>query len=83
MGWKSIKTQYSGLMYDTVCDILSEITGIKIISPKNFKSKGNLFCLRCSVVPHSGFLFPLEKSLLYIQKPVVYIKHDEIKEIIL
>lgn len=53
-------------MFDVVCDILSEITGIKVVSPKNFKCKNGLFCLRCSVVPHTGFLFPLEKSLLYI-----------------
>ncbi|CAD8068607.1 unnamed protein product [Paramecium primaurelia] len=83
IGWKGIRLEYTGSMYDIVCDILSEITGIKVVSPKNFKCKNGLFCLRCSVVPHTGFLFPLEKSLLYIQKPVIYIKHDDIKEILL
>ncbi|CAD8183346.1 unnamed protein product [Paramecium pentaurelia] len=82
IGWKGIRLEYSGSMFDVVCDVLSEITGIKVVSPKNFKCKNGLFCLRCSVVPHSGFLFPLEKSLLYIQKPVIYIKHDDIKEIV-
>ncbi|CAD8098935.1 unnamed protein product [Paramecium sonneborni] len=83
LGWKGIRLEYSGSMFDIVCEILSEITGIKVVSPKNFKCKNGLSCLRCSVVPHSGFLYPLEKSLLYIQKPVIYIKHDDIKEIVL
>ncbi|CAD8068951.1 unnamed protein product [Paramecium primaurelia] len=82
IGWKGIKEEYSGPLYDIVCEVLSEITGIKVVSPKNFKSKNGLFCLRCSVGPHSGFLFPLEKSLIYLQKPVLHIKHEEIKEVV-
>ncbi|CAD8098549.1 unnamed protein product [Paramecium sonneborni] len=82
IGWKQIKEEYSGPLYDTICELLSEITGIKVITPKNFKTKNGLNCLRCSVGPHSGFLFPLEKSLIYLQKPVLHIKHEEIKEVI-
>ncbi|CAD8183165.1 unnamed protein product [Paramecium pentaurelia] len=82
IGWKEIKEEYSGPLYDTVCELLSEITGIKVVTPKNFKTKNGLCCLRCSVGPHSGFLFPLEKSLIYLQKPVLHIKHEEIKEVI-
>ncbi|CAD8167448.1 unnamed protein product [Paramecium pentaurelia] len=81
--WKLIKEEYSGTLYNTVCELLFEITGIKVVTPKNFKTKNGLNCLRCSVGPHSGFLFPLEKSLIYLQKPVLHIKHEEIKEVIL
>lgn len=37
IGWKNIDESYSGPLYDTVCQILSEITGIKVVIPKNFK----------------------------------------------
>ena len=47
-----------------------EITGVRVIIPKNFKSKNGSLSLRCSVGPHQGYLFPLEKSLIYISKHV-------------
>lgn len=54
IGWKGVKEEYSGPLYDIVCDVLGEITGIKAATPKNFKSKNGSLCLRCSVGPHSG-----------------------------
>lgn len=34
--------------------------------------------LRCSLRAHEGFLFPLQKSLIFINKPIVFMRLDEI-----
>ncbi|KAM3135969.1 hypothetical protein pb186bvf_011959 [Paramecium bursaria] len=83
IGWKEIKEEYKGPLFNTVSEVLSTITGTKVTVPTSFKSKNGLNCIRCSVGPHSGHLFPLEKSLIYISKPVFFAKHEDIKEIVL
>lgn len=82
IGWLNIQPEYQGPLYDIACQLLSEITGVRVVIPRNFKSKNGSQSLRCSVGPHQGFLFPLEKSLIYISKPVIYLKHDEVKEVV-
>ncbi|CAD8098324.1 unnamed protein product [Paramecium sonneborni] len=48
---------------------------------QNCTSKNNLSCLRCSIVFHSSFLFPLEQSLLFIQKQIIYMMHSKLQRI--
>jgi len=49
--------------------------------PGDFKSavdEANV-AIHCSVKVHDGFLYPLKSSLIFIQKPMIHIKHKEIK----
>jgi hypothetical protein len=52
----------------------------KIIVPGDFKSAidGKSSSINCSVKVSDGFLFPMKSSLIFIQKPIIYIKHKEI-----
>lgn len=37
--------------------------------------------VKCSVKAQDGFLYPLKSSLIFIHKPVIYLKHSSIKYI--
>jgi structure-specific recognition protein 1 len=53
----------------------------RIIIPGDFKSglDDKSQAISCSVKVSEGFLYPLKTSLIFIQKPIIYIKHKEIK----
>lgn len=69
-------------MYHVLAQILNLIAGIeRIIIPGDFKSgeDDKSQAISCSVKANDGFLYPLKVSLIFIQKPIIYIKHKEIK----
>ena len=51
----------------------------KIIVPGEFKSSRGAKAIKCSVRAAEGFLYPLKSSIVFIHKPVLYIRHSEIK----
>ena len=52
----------------------------RIITPGDFKSALDMqsVAIGCSVKVSEGFLYPLKSSLIFIQKPIIYIKHKDI-----
>ena len=58
------------------------MTGIPfMIADKDFKSSEGNPCLKCSVRTHQGWLYLFRRSFLYITKPVLYIKFEELTKI--
>ena len=67
-----------GLLFDLISRLFKEIIKINILIPGEFRSFKNDPCLKCSVKASDGHLYPLKSSLIFIHKPVIYIKHSEI-----
>lgn len=67
-----------GDYYSIFAKLLKLIVGISIIIPGEFKTVGGHPGLKCCVGNQEGILFPLNKSLIFIKKPVILIKIDEI-----
>ena len=87
---EQIKTQYNdkfeqkltGPLYHVLAKLLQPIAGIdRIMIPGGFKSAldGKSEAIHCQVKVSDGHLYPLKNSLIFIQKPILYIKHNEIK----
>ena len=64
-------------MLSTLFNNLAGVT--KIIVPANFLSARKAKAVKCSVRASEGLLYPLKSSLIFIHKPVHYIRHSEIK----
>ena len=75
---EAITEDVSGPLYDIVAKLFKIIIGVNIIVPGNFKSFNGQCGFRCSIRAQEGVLFPLPKSLIFIQKPVICIRIDEI-----
>ena len=52
---------------------------VNILIPGEFKSSKGDEAIKCSVKASDGFLYPLKSSLIFINKPITYIKLSEIK----
>lgn len=77
-----IEQEMDGPTYSHIATLMKVIAGTeKIITPGDFKSghdEGSR-SIKCSVKVTEGLLYPMKSSLIFIQKPILYIKHKEIK----
>ena len=53
----------------------------KIIVPGEFESSRGAKAIKCSVRAAEGYLYPLRSSVVFIHKPILYIRHAEIKSV--
>lgn len=68
--------------HQILAKLLRWLAGVeKIIIPGDFKSGSDdkAQAVHCSYKVSEGFLYPLKTSLIFIQKPIIYIRHSEIK----
>jgi structure-specific recognition protein 1 len=47
--------------------------------PKQFLSAKGSHCIRCSIKANEGLLYPLAKCFIFIHKPTVILKFDDIE----
>jgi structure-specific recognition protein 1 len=59
--------------------LFKNLAKVNILIPGEFRSAKNDEAIKCSVKASDGHLYPLKSSLLFIHKPVIYIKLSEIK----
>lgn len=76
-----IQIEQSGPLYKVFGNLIKPIAGIdKIIVPSDFQSaRDGKVAIPCQVKVQDGYLYPLKSSLVWVQKPILYIKHKEIK----
>lgn len=75
-----LKPTVEGKLYDVLSTLFNNLAGItKIIIPADFRSARGTKAVKCSVRANEGILYPLKSSLIFIHKPVHYIRHAEIK----
>jgi len=77
-----LKQEHEGLLYDVLSVLFMNLVGVKkIIVPGDFTSSRGAKAVSCSVKAAEGYLFPLKSSLVFIHKPVTYIRHSELKNV--
>ena len=70
-----------GTVKDNIAQLFNAIFGVGIIIPsKNYSfSKGPF--LKCIYKANEGVLYPLERCLLFVHKPVMCINHEDIRQV--
>lgn len=69
-----------GDLFSSLTKLLKHVVKIGIvISSNDFKTKEGHDGIRCSAKANDGHLFPLKNSLIFIHKPVIYIRNKDIK----
>lgn len=77
-----LKPEIEGKLYDILSSLFNNLVGIKkIIVPGEFQSARGSKAIKCSVKAAEGYLYPLRSSVVFIHKPVLYIKHSELKSV--
>nr|XP_033776569.1 FACT complex subunit SSRP1 isoform X2 [Geotrypetes seraphini] len=68
----------SGSLYEMVSRVMKALVNRKITVPGNFQGHTGAQCITCSYKASSGLLYPLERGFIYVHKPPVHIRFDEI-----
>jgi structure-specific recognition protein 1 len=76
---EKLKEEYEGNLHDVVAKVFKSIIKINIIIPGDFESSTKHSGVKCSVKASEGHLFFLTKSLIFVPKPVIYVRLDELK----
>ena len=74
-----LQPELEGPLYDVLSKLFKELMNINILIPGDFRTNKGEEALKCSVKASDGHLYPLKSSLIFIHKPVIYIKLSEIK----
>jgi len=63
--------------------LFNHLVGVKkiLVPGDGFKSAKGYKAVNCSVKTAEGNLFPMKSSLVFIHKPVMYIKHSELRHV--
>jgi structure-specific recognition protein 1 len=70
-----------GALYDSVSRLFKALVKVNIIIPGTFRTKREDQAIKCSYKANAGFLYPLQKSFIFVTKPVIYIRFEEIRYI--
>eukprot|EP00063_Salmo_salar_P092772 XP_014067607.1 PREDICTED: FACT complex subunit SSRP1 isoform X1 [Salmo salar] len=69
----------SGSLYEMVSRVMKALVNRKITVPGNFQGNTpGAQCITCSYKAQSGLLYPLERGFIYVHKPPVHLRFEEI-----
>jgi structure-specific recognition protein 1 len=80
---EGLENPLEGKTIDVIAQLFNKIMNKNLIIPsKNVNFSKGAF-IKCSYKANDGALYFLEKSILFVHKPVLDIEHESIKEIVL
>ncbi|KAL3809701.1 hypothetical protein ACHAXA_009395 [Cyclostephanos tholiformis] len=85
----TIEKEYNGDLHprmegsfsNLVAKTFKVITRKKVFIPGKFANANQQACVKCALRANEGHLYPLEKQFIFIHKPAVLIRFDEIESV--
>ena len=77
-----LQREINGPTYEVISKILKAVVQKKITVPGSFNGYNGTPALTCSHKAASGFIYPLERGLIFIYKPPIFLRYDEIKSVV-
>jgi structure-specific recognition protein 1 len=76
-----IQSHMDGSFSNLVAKTFKVITRKKVFIPGKFANANQQACVKCALRANEGHLYPLEKQFIFIHKPAVLIRFDEIESV--
>ncbi|XP_023242351.1 FACT complex subunit Ssrp1-like [Centruroides sculpturatus] len=73
-----LQKEMSGRTFEVITQIMKVLVQRKITVPGSFKGHSGTNAITCSYRAGNGLLYPLERGFIYIHKPPVHIRFDEV-----
>jgi len=70
-----------GSFSNLVAKTFKVITKKKVFIPGKFANANQQACVKCALRANEGHLYPLEKQFIFIHKPAVLIRFDEVESV--
>jgi structure-specific recognition protein 1 len=76
-----LQQHMAGSFSNLVAKTFKIITKKKVFIPGKFANSNQQACVKCALRANEGHLYPLEKQFIFIHKPAVLIRFDEIESV--
>ncbi|NP_001156579.1 structure specific recognition protein-like [Acyrthosiphon pisum] len=73
--------EISGPTYGVLAQVMKAIVNRKITTPASFKGHSGTSAIGCSYKAAAGYVYPLERGFIYIHKPPIHIRFEEISSV--
>ncbi|XP_052244926.1 FACT complex subunit SSRP1-like isoform X2 [Dreissena polymorpha] len=73
-----LQKEMNGLEYEIVSKVFKAVTTRKITVPGSFLGHSGTPAISCSYKAATGLLYPLERGFIFVHKPPVHIRFDEL-----
>lgn len=77
-----LERTYDAPEHEVISQVLRGFTNIRITRPGIFQSAQKSSLIKCSLKASEGHLYPLDRSLVFLMKPVLFIPHKNIATIV-
>lgn len=74
-------TKQEGPVYEVVARLFKTLTQKKVTIPKGFKNAHGGLAVKCWSGSNEGHLYPFERSFLFVHKPAMHIRFEEIADV--
>ena len=64
-----------------IAKVFKVLTQSTVYIPKQFVSARDAHCIRCNLKAQEGLLYPLAKAFIFIHKPTLVIKYEDVESI--
>ncbi|XP_057670954.1 FACT complex subunit Ssrp1 [Diorhabda carinulata] len=76
-----LKKELSGPTFEVMSNIMKHIINTKLTGPGAFIGHSGTPAISCSYKAAAGLLYPLERGFIYVHKPPIHIRFEEITSV--
>lgn len=76
-----LEKELSGPTYEVLGKIMKTIINRKLTGPGSFIGHSGTPAVSCSFKAAAGYLYPLERGFIYVHKPPIHIRFEEISSV--
>ena len=73
--------EMSGPTYEVLTKIFKVLSKKRMSIPKGFRSARGDSCVRCAVGNQEGLLYVLDKSFMFVNKPAMHLRFDDVEHV--
>eukprot|EP01043_Picozoa_sp_COSAG02_P038450 COSAG02_NODE_2965_length_7644_cov_1362.789927_5_plen_570_part_00 len=76
-----LEKEMTGATYEVLTKVFKVLSKKRMSIPKGFRSARGDSCVRCAVGNQEGLLYVLEKSFMFVNKPAMHLRFDDIQHV--
>merc|ERR1711874_488355 len=73
-----LKKEMAGKTYEVITNLFKAITNRKLTVPGSFLGHSGTPAITCSYRAASGFIYPLERGFIFVYKPPIFVKFEDV-----
>ena len=74
--WSNVCVANACIFFQVLAKVINAVVNKKITKPGSFIGYNGSPALTCSHKAASGFVYPLERGMIFIYKPPIYLRYE-------